>query len=63
MARALEFTETALDVADGHVMSDVVAGALLLHTSIRSVLLNVDANLGSIQDAAQREVQRTKKAK
>lgn len=62
MARALEFTETALDVADGHVMSDVVAGTLLLHTSIKSALLNVDANLGSIQDAAQREVLKNRKA-
>jgi methenyltetrahydrofolate cyclohydrolase len=61
MVRALEFTETALDVADGHVMSDVVAGTLLLHTSIKSVLLNVDANLGSIQDAAQREVLKNRK--
>jgi methenyltetrahydrofolate cyclohydrolase len=62
MTRGLEFAEAALDVADRHVMSDVVAGTLLLHTSIKSVLLNVDANLGNIQDAAQREVLKNRKA-
>jgi formiminotetrahydrofolate cyclodeaminase len=61
MTRALEFAEAALDVVDGHVISDVVAGTLLLHTSIKSVLLNVDANLGSIQDAAQCKVLKNRK--
>jgi methenyltetrahydrofolate cyclohydrolase len=62
MARGLEFAEAALDVADRHIMSDVVAGTLLLHTFIKSVLLNVDVNLGSIQDAALREVLKSRKA-
>jgi formiminotetrahydrofolate cyclodeaminase len=61
MARGLELAGAALNLADGHVMSDVVAGTLLLHTSIRSVLLNVDANLDGIRDAAEREVLKLRK--
>ncbi|MDF1792172.1 MAG: cyclodeaminase/cyclohydrolase family protein [Thalassobaculaceae bacterium] len=36
------------------IMSDVYAGANLLEASCRSILLNVDANLGSIPAAADR---------
>lgn len=36
------------------IMSDVFAGANLLEASCRSILLNVDANLGSIPDEADR---------
>ncbi|MHB0774900.1 cyclodeaminase/cyclohydrolase family protein [Halomonas sp. WWR20] len=35
--------------------SDTVAGAFLLHSGLSSVLLNVDANLASLDDPAQRE--------
>jgi methenyltetrahydrofolate cyclohydrolase len=63
MAHGLEFAEATLDVADAPVMSDIVGGTLLLHTSIKSVLLNVDANLGGIQDAAQRQALTHRKTK
>lgn len=37
------------------IMSDVYAGANLLEASCRSILLNVDANLGSIPSQADRD--------
>ena len=36
------------------ILSDVYAGANLLEASCRSILLNVDANLGSIPSEAER---------
>ena len=51
MARGLNLAETAMALADAHVLTDIFAGALLLHASIKAVLLNLDANLPGIEDA------------
>jgi formiminotetrahydrofolate cyclodeaminase len=56
MIQALTFVEEALELADGHVISDIFSGALLLHASIKAVLLNVDANLGGIADTEKRGI-------
>jgi formiminotetrahydrofolate cyclodeaminase len=44
------------------IMSDVLAGANLLDASCRSILLNVDANIGSIPGEEQREGYRAERA-
>lgn len=53
--RALGLAERAAGVAHANILSDVVAGALLLAAAGRAVLLNVDANLGSLKDEARAE--------
>jgi formiminotetrahydrofolate cyclodeaminase len=55
MVQGLEFAETAATLIDDHVRSEVLAGEMLLRASIKSVLLNVDANLPGIADSAVRE--------
>jgi formiminotetrahydrofolate cyclodeaminase len=54
MGRGLESAETATELVDAHVRSEVSAGGMLLRASIRSVLLSVDANLPGISDASLR---------
>jgi formiminotetrahydrofolate cyclodeaminase len=53
-ARALELAESAAALAHRNILSDVAAGAMLLCAAGRAVLLNVDANLGSLKDEARR---------
>jgi formiminotetrahydrofolate cyclodeaminase len=55
MGRGLEFAEVAAGLVDAHVRSEVLAGAVLLRASIRSVLFSVDANLSGISDATLRD--------
>jgi formiminotetrahydrofolate cyclodeaminase len=62
MCRALEFAETAIKLSDAHLLSDVFAGALLIQTSIQSVLLSVDANLSGISDAEREAIRRDRTA-
>jgi formiminotetrahydrofolate cyclodeaminase len=52
MGRGLAYVEAAVELVDGHVRSEVLAGGLLIRASIRSVLLSVDANLPGISDAS-----------
>ena len=54
MGRGLETAEAATGLVDAHVRSEVSVGGMLLRASIRSVLLNVDANLPGISDASLR---------
>ncbi len=49
-ARGLELAERAAELAHRNILSDVAAGAILLAAAGRAVLLNVDANLGSLKD-------------
>jgi formiminotetrahydrofolate cyclodeaminase len=55
MGRGLAFAIAAEMLVHVHVRSEVLAGGLLLRASIRSVLLNVDANLPGISDAVVRD--------
>ncbi|MDQ2924327.1 MAG: cyclodeaminase/cyclohydrolase family protein [Acidobacteriota bacterium] len=55
MCECMAFAESAAKLSDDRVLSDVVAGALLLRASISSVLLNVDINLVDLPDTAIRE--------
>ncbi len=55
MAQGLALAETAVGLAEAIVLSDLFAGALLLHASLKAVLLNVEANLPGIKDAELRE--------
>lgn len=52
---ALELTVAALPLTAANLHSDTIAGGLLLHSGLSGVLLNVDANIESLPDAAQRE--------
>ena len=56
MVQALAFAEEVIRLTDRHVISDVFAGAILLHASIKAVLLNVDENLSGIADMEKREL-------
>lgn len=49
-ASGLDLAERAAGIAHANILSDVAAGALLLGAAGRAVLLNVDANLGSLKD-------------
>jgi formiminotetrahydrofolate cyclodeaminase len=55
MGRGLDFVPAAARLVDPHVRSEVLAGEVLLRASMKSVLLNVDANLSGISDAAVRD--------
>jgi methenyltetrahydrofolate cyclohydrolase len=55
MVQALSLAEEVVELADGHVLSDILSGSLLLHASVNAVLLSVDANLDGIGDAEERE--------
>lgn len=61
MVLALDLAETALKLADGQVLTDIFAGALLLNASITSVLLNVDINLHDISDDEQHKAMKQKR--
>lgn len=50
MKLCLGIAETAIRLVKASVLSDVAAGALLIRTSIETVLLNVDSNLNGISD-------------
>lgn len=52
---ALELAVQALPLVDAWLRSDVIGGGFLLHSGLSSVLLNVDANLASLQDTGERE--------
>ncbi|MEN8216585.1 MAG: cyclodeaminase/cyclohydrolase family protein [Pseudomonadota bacterium] len=47
---ALDVAAQAADIAHPNILSDVAVGTLLLVAAGRGVLLNVDANLGSLTD-------------
>ncbi len=47
---ALDVATQAADIAHSNILSDVATGTLLLVAAGRGVLLNVDANLGSLRD-------------
>ncbi|GAB2788410.1 hypothetical protein GCM10027040_13290 [Halomonas shantousis] len=52
---ALTLATEALPLTVASLRSDVVAGGFLLHAGLSAVLLNVDANLASLDDDARRE--------
>ncbi len=52
---ALRLSGEALPGTADNLRSDTLAGGLMLHAALSSVLINVDANLASLQDAAERE--------
>ena len=52
---ALDLARQSALAASAHIISDVAAGAFLLHGAIAAVLINVDINLSSIKDPAARE--------
>ena len=47
---ALDVARRAAPAVSGHIVSDVGAGALLLHAALQATLLNVDINLPSVKD-------------
>lgn len=51
---SLDLARQAVPLAGPHIVSDVAAGAILLHGALAAVLLNVDINLKSIKDEAAR---------
>lgn len=53
-AAGLDLAERAAAIAHENILSDVAAGAMLLAAAGRAVLLNVDANLGSLKDESLR---------
>lgn len=53
--QALGIALRAAGLAHPNILSDVAAGSLLLAAAGRAVLLNVDANLGTLKDAAKKE--------
>ncbi|MDW5377683.1 cyclodeaminase/cyclohydrolase family protein [Halomonas sp. HP20-15] len=52
---ALRLSVEALTRTADNLRSDTLAGGLMLHAALSSVLINVDANLASLHDAAERE--------
>ncbi len=50
MCAGMALAATAAKLSDDRVLSDIVAGALLLRASISSILLNVDINLVDLPD-------------
>lgn len=48
---ALVHAETAVDLSDQHLLTDIFGGVLLMQATVRAVLLNVDANLAHLSDA------------
>lgn len=50
----LDLARRAVPLAGAHIVSDVAAGAILMHGALTAVLLNVDINLKSIKDEAAR---------
>lgn len=52
---ALELANEAWPLVAALVRSDVQAGALLIHAGLSAALINVDADMASLEDAAARE--------
>lgn len=52
MLEALDLAAKASALSDAGIVSDVAAGAALLHGGLTAVLYNVDINLKSLKDAA-----------
>jgi len=52
---ALELAVKAWSCTDPNVQSDVQAGAILIHAGISAALINVDADMTSLDDASARE--------
>ncbi|WP_136068626.1 cyclodeaminase/cyclohydrolase family protein [Modicisalibacter radicis] len=52
---ALKLAGRALEKTAGNLHSDTLAGGLMLHAALSSVLTNVDANLASLHDDTERE--------
>lgn len=53
--KALELANEAWPLVAAVVRSDIQAGALLIHAGLRAALINVEADLGSIEDNQSRE--------
>ncbi len=53
--KALDLAARAAGLAHPNILSDVAAGSMLLAAAGRAVLLNVDANLGTLKDAERKE--------
>lgn len=51
IVEALDLANQAVDLSNRHVVSDVGAGAAILHGALTAVLYNVDINIGSIKNA------------
>ncbi len=47
---ALEQAERAVNLSEQHLLTDIVAGALLMKAAVDAVLLNVDANVPLLSD-------------
>lgn len=58
---ALRLSSEALTTTADNLRSDTLAGGLMLHAALSSVLINVDANLASLDDAAERESMATER--
>ena len=52
---ALELAVDAWPCTDPNVQSDAQAGAVLIHAGLSAALINVDADMASIEDAASRD--------
>ena len=52
---ALELAVQAWPLTDSNVQSDAQAGAVLIHAGLSAALINVDADMASIDDAASRD--------
>jgi formiminotetrahydrofolate cyclodeaminase len=52
---ALKLAVSAWPCAAANVQSDIQAGAVLIHTGLSVALINVDADMASLDDAAARE--------
>lgn len=53
--QALELAVDAWPLTDANVQSDVQAGAVLIHAGLSAALVNVDADMASLDDAAARQ--------
>jgi len=52
---ALELAVDAWPCTDPNVQSDAQAGAVLIHAGLSAALINVDADMASLEDAASRD--------
>ncbi|XKY13031.1 cyclodeaminase/cyclohydrolase family protein [Stutzerimonas stutzeri] len=52
---ALELAVDAWPCTDPNVQSDTRAGAVLIHAGLSAALINVDADMGGLEDAANRD--------
>jgi formiminotetrahydrofolate cyclodeaminase len=51
---ALEYVESAMKLADLHLLSDVFGGAILMQAALKAVLLNVGVNVLLLSDREMR---------